>query len=357
MNKSELKTPALLLDLDILESNIKMMSEYLKKRNVHLRPHIKCHKTPEIAKMQIDAGACGVMVAKLGEAEVMTDAGIKDIAIANQIVQEKKIDEFVNLNKYSKVSVAVDNPAIVDKISKIATRKGMDVSLIIEVDVGMGRCGVLQGKPALELAKKVTKSKGIKFGGLMGYEGMAAYVKPLEERKKKCHKCLKKLVDTVHLIEKEGLEVETVSAGATTSFSIAAEYPGITEIEAGSYALMDIAHKMEGVPFNYALSVLTTVVSRPNSDRTIIDGGLKTFTETDGFAKAKDAPGVELYKLDEEHGYLRLKDQGKRLKVGDTLEFIPAYSSTTVNLHDRFYVIKGNEVEYVWKIAARGRVD
>jgi len=357
MDKSEIATPALLLDLQVLESNIREMSTYLQNKNVSLRPHIKCHKTPEIAKLQIDAGARGVMVAKLGEAKVMAQAGIDDIAIANQVVQESKIKELVDLNEHAKVSVAVDNPIIVDKISEVASREGVGVNLIIEVDVGMNRCGVLPGKPAVALARKVSNSRGVLFGGLMGYEGLAAYAKSVEERKKRCHECYKKLVDTVHLVEKAGLKVETVSAGATTSFSIAAEYPGITEIEAGSYVLMDLAHKMEGIPFDYALSVLTTVVSRPSRVRAIIDGGLKTFSETEGFAKAKNMTGIELHQLDEEHGFLRLIDPSLDLRVGDTIEFIPAYSSTTVNLHDKLYVMKGNKVERLWKIAARGRVD
>lgn len=357
MDKTEIPTPALLLDLEVLKSNVRIMSGYLEKKNACLRPHIKCHKTPEIAKMQIDAGACGLMVAKLGEARVMADAGLKDIAIANQVVQEMKIDELVDLSKDAKISVAVDNPIMVNKISNIATKKGVDVSLVIEVDVGMNRCGVSPGKPALDLAKKVSSSNGVTLGGVMGYEGLAAYVKPLEERKRSCHECYKRLVDTADLVEKAGLKLETVSAGATTSFNIAAEYPGITEIEAGSYVFMDLAHKMEGVPFKYALSVLTTVVSRPSRERAIIDGGLKTFSETEGFAKAKDMEGMELHQLDEEHGFLKLSDSSLDLNVGDAVEFIPAYASTTVNLHDKFYIMKGNKVENVWKIAARGRVD
>jgi len=357
MDKSDIPTPALLVDLEVLKSNIRRMSEYLKKKKVCLRPHIKCHKTPEIAKMQIDAGACGVMVAKLGEAKVMADAGIEDIAIANQVVQEMKIKELADLNKYAKISVAVDNPIMVDEISSMATKKGVDVSLIIEVDVGMKRCGVSPGKPTLDLAKKISSSSGATFGGLMGYEGWAAYAKSLEERKKSCHECYEKLVDTVSLIEKAGLETKTVSAGATTSFSIAAEYPGITELEAGSYVFMDLLHRMEGIPFDYALSVLTTIVSRPARDRAIIDGGLKTFSETEGFAKAKGMTSIELYQLDEEHGFLKLTDPSLDLHVGDAVEFIPAYASTTANLHDRLYIMKGNKVEHVWRIAARGRVD
>ncbi len=357
MNKSELKTPALILDLEILKKNIFSMSEYLKKGNVSLRPHIKCHKTPEIAKMQIAAGAAGVMVAKLGEAEVMSNAGIKNIAIANQIVQEQKIKDLADLCRHNEISVAVDSPMVVERMDNIAAREGININAMVEVDVGMGRCGVSPGKPALEMTKKVSESKHLTFRGLMGYEGMAAYIKSFKERKNECHRCYNKLVKTARLIEKEGYEVEVVSAGATTSFSIAAEYPGITEIEAGSYVFMDLAHKMEGVPFDYALYVLTTVISKPSNDRAIIDGGLKTFSETEGFAKAKDISGIELYKLDEEHGYLRLNDEGKKIEVGDTIEFIPAYSSTTVNLHERFYVTKGEKVESTWKIAARGRVD
>jgi D-serine deaminase-like pyridoxal phosphate-dependent protein len=357
MNKLDLKTPALLLDLDILKDNISLMQRYIKKREVILRPHIKCHKTPEIAKMQIDAGARGVMVAKLGEAEVMSNAGIKNIAIANQVVQEKKIEELINLNRHNEVSVAVDNPLIVDLISKIAARENVKIKVMIEVDIGMGRCGVLPGEPAQKLAEKISKSKNIIFDGLMGYEGMAAYEGSFEKRKQRCHVCYKKLIETAHLIEEKGLEVKTVSAGGTTSFSIAAEYPGITEIQAGSYVIMDLMHKIEGVPFDYALSVLTTVVSKPHPYRAIIDGGLKTFSEVGGFPKIKSMEGIELYQLDEEHGYLKIKNQNIQLEVGDTLEFIPAYSSTTVNLHDKFYVMKGDEVQHIWKIAARGRVD
>lgn len=357
MDRSEIPTPALLLDLETLKSNIRLMSEFLENKNACIRPHIKCHKSPEIAKIQIDEGACGVMVAKLGEAKVMVDAGIEDIAIANQVVQEVKIRDLVELNRRAKVSVAVDNPMVVDKISDIASKSRVDVSLIIEVDVGMNRCGVRPGKQALKLAEKVSGSKGVTFGGLMGYEGLAAYVKPFEERKKSCHKCYRELVDTANLIGKAGFNVETVSAGATTSFSIVSEYPGINEIEAGSYVFMDLAHRMEGVPFDYALSVLTTVVSRPSRDRAIVDGGLKTFSETDGFAKSKDTEGIELYQLDEEHGFLKLGDPSLELDVGDAVEFTPAYAATTVNLHDNLYVMKGDKVEHIWKISARGRVD
>ena len=168
MKKSDIETPALIVDIDVLQSNIRMMAEYLKDKPVKLRPHIKCHKTPMIAHMQLKAGAEGITVAKLGEAEVMANAGIDNIYIANQVVQKTKIERLVNLNRYNNISVAVDNPYIVKMLSTIASKKNIVVRVIEEIDVGLNRCGVLPGKPAVDLAKKISGSKGLFFEGVMG---------------------------------------------------------------------------------------------------------------------------------------------------------------------------------------------
>ncbi|MEM2122788.1 MAG: DSD1 family PLP-dependent enzyme [Candidatus Bathyarchaeia archaeon] len=357
MDKRDIATPALLLDFDAFQSNIRMMADYLRDKPVKLRPHAKCHKTPIIAYMQIRAGAKGVTVAKLGEAEVMAKAGISDIYIANQVVQESKMEKLVNLNQYSNVSVAVDNPDVVERLSKIASGKKVDVKVIEEIDVGLNRCGVQPGKPAVDLAKKISRSKGLIFEGVMGWEGHSAFVKDLEERKKECHECYRKTVETVKEIRKIGIDVNTVGAGGTTSFSIAAEYPGINEIQPGSYIFMSLLHSLEGVPFKYSLTVLTTVVSRQAKDRAVIDGGVQTFSTFGGYPKAKGLEGVEIHDLHMEHGLLRLKDPNIKLKPGDTIEFIPYYPDTAINLHDRLYVMKGDAVMDIWKIGARGRVD
>ena len=357
LKKADVETPALLIDFDVLQSNIRMMADYLKDKPVKLRPHIKCHKTPIIAHMQMKAGAKGVTVAKLGEAEVMANAGINDIYVANQVVQKSKIERLVNLNRYSNVSVAVDNPHIVETLSNIASRKNVRVKVIEEIDVGLNRCGVLPGKPAVDLAKKITRSKGLILEGVMGWEGHAAFVSNFKKRKEECNKCYQRSIETVKQMSKAGIEANTVGAGGTCSFNIAAEYPGINEIQAGSYIFMSIMHSLEGVPFKSSLTVLTTVVSRPAKGRAIIDGGAQTFSTFGGYPRAKGVEGVEVYDLHMEHGLLRLKNPSIDLKVGDMIEFVPAYPDTTINLHNKFYVMKGDTVEESWKIEGRGRVD
>lgn len=357
MKKDDLETPALLLDIDALQSNIRMMADYLKNKPVKLRPHAKCHKTPIIAHMQVKAGAKGIAVAKLGEAEVMANSGINDVYIANQVVQTSKLERLAALNEYSTVSVAVDNPTVVETLSKIAVKKNVNVKVILEVDVGLNRCGVPPGKAAADLAKKIVKSKGLIFEGVMGWEGHAAFVADLNKRKEECRRCYKKLIETVKEIKGKGIEVNTVAAGGTTSFSIAAEYPGINEINPGSYIFMSLMHRLEGVPFKHSLSVLTTVVSRSAKDRAIIDGGVQTFSTFWSYPKPKDFEWIEVKALHMEHGILKLKDPNIDLKVGDKIEFIPAYPDTTINLHDKFYIVRGNNVEATWKIGARGRVD
>ena len=182
MTKGDIETPALLLDLDVLQNNIRTMAEYLKDKSVKIRPHTKCHKTPVIAHMQIKAGARGITVAKLGEAEVMANAGIENIFIANQVVQMSKIEKLVNLNRYSNVSVAVDNTDVIDTLSSIASKKNVKINTIVEIDVGLNRCGVLPGKPSVELAKKIVRSKGLLFEGVMGWEGYAAFIEDFTKR-------------------------------------------------------------------------------------------------------------------------------------------------------------------------------
>jgi len=357
MKKSDLQTPCLLLDFDLLKYNVEYMAEYLKGKDVALRPHTKCHKTPIISHLQVRAGAKGIMVAKLGEAEVMAESGIQDIAIGNQIVQESKIRKLVDLNDYCAISVAVDDLEAVNRLSKISSEKDTKIRVLVEVDVGDKRCGVQSAKAAVKLAKMIDKAPGLVFEGIMGWEGMTAFIEDPEERRKKCNECYKMLIDTRDLIEKAGLEVETVSAGGTTSFNMAAEYPGMTEIEAGSYVFMDRAHRIKDVPFKSSLTVLATVTSRPCNDRAVIDAGGKTFSTIGGLPVAIGITGVEVYRLTDEHGCIKLDKPSVDLKIGDTVEFIPAYCPPTVNLHDKLYVTEEDEVKFIWNIEARGRID
>lgn len=358
LDKYEIDTPALLLDQETLERNISRMAEYFEGKEAALRPHIKTHKTPIIAHKQTDAGARGITCAKLGEAEVMAAAGIKDILIANQIVGEK-IGRLVNLAKHVDVIVAVDNLKNVDNLSRAALRREIQLDVLIEVDVRpreWARCGLPPGKPTLQFAEKVLKCEGLRFRGLMGYEAYAL-IRDFEERKAMCTQSMKLLVDTKNMLESSGIDVEIVSAGGTSTYNIAGEYPGITEVQAGSYVLMDtfetsIHPKPE---FECALTVLTTVTSKPSKERAFIDAGKKAFTEEQGMPQPKDVKGIELYKLAEEHGYLRLRNPTRDIDVGDKLEFIPSHCCTTVNLYDNFYCIRNDKLEAIWYIMARGK--
>ncbi len=364
LGKYELDTPALLIDLDVLERNISVMADYFKGVKAGLRPHIKTHKTPIIAHKQLQAGAMGITCQKLGEAEVMAAAGIRDILIANQIVGACKIRRLVNLAKHANVIAGVDNLENAKSLSSAALKKG--IKLNVAMEISMGRCGVEAGKPALALAKEIVKLKGLRFRGIWEHgAGWPDRYTKFEDRKRVHTEALKPFLETKDMLEDAGIDVEIVSGGYTATYNITAEIPGMTEVQPGSYVFMDRAYKaLEGLgPFDCALTVLTTVISRPARDRAITDAGLKAVTPESGtnysdliLPQVKDAEGIELYLLSEEHGWLRLKNPSRDVEVGDKLELIPSHCCTTVNLHDRFYGIRDGKLETIWDISARGKV-
>ena len=354
--KQQLDTPVLLIDLDVMESNIAKMADYFRSVDAELRPHTKTHKTPIIAHKQIQAGAIGVTCAKLGEAEVMVAGGIRDILIANEIVPRQKITRLVNLARHADMMVAVDDSNNVENLSQAALDKDVHLRVLVEVDTGMKRCGVPPGEPALRLAQKVSESKNLIFAGLMGYEGHTVTIPHFEGRKREAEKAIALLIETKELIEKNGLEVEIVSGGGTGTYNITGQFPGVTEVQAGSYIFMDTYYRNVLKDFDCALTVLTSVISRPSKDRAIIDAGMKTVTKESGLPEVKDIDGVELTSLSEEHGKLNLNDSGADLKPGDKLELIPSHGCTTINLHDKFYGIRAGRLESIWDIAGRGKV-
>jgi D-serine deaminase-like pyridoxal phosphate-dependent protein len=356
IHKEQLDTPVLLIDLDVMESNIAKMAEYFRGVDAELRPHTKTHKTPILAHKQIEAGAIGVTCAKLGEAEVMVAGGIKDVLIANEIVTYQKIARLVNLAKHADVMVAVDDPHNVENLSQAAREKGVHLRVLVEVDIGMKRCGVPPGEPALRLAQKAEKAKGLLFAGLMGYEGHTVTIPDFEERKRRTEESLTRLIETKDLIERNGLEVGIVSGGGTGTYNITGQFPGMTEVQAGSYILMDASYRRVLKDFDCALTVLTTVMSRPTEDRAIADAGMKTVTKDSGLPEVKDVSGLEVFHLSEEHGKLDLSNYDADLKPGDRLELIPSHGCTTINLHDRFYGIRDGRLEAIWDIAGRGKV-
>jgi D-serine deaminase-like pyridoxal phosphate-dependent protein len=235
----EIDTPALLLDLDSMERNITRMATAFRGLTAKLRPHAKTHKTPIIAHKQLAAGAIGITCAKLGEAEVMVEGGIRDILLANQIVGTHKISRLVSLARHADLIVAVDDGSNVQDLSQAAQATGVLLRVLVEVDIGMHRCGVAPGEPALSLAQQVEKAPGLQFAGLMGYEGHLVFVPNLEERVHRVHTDMQLLIDTVSFLESRGLPVGIVSAGGTGTAMITGRLPRITEIQAGSYVFMD----------------------------------------------------------------------------------------------------------------------
>ncbi len=360
--KCFIDTPALLIDIEKMEYNIRKMADFFKGKKTNLRPHMKTHKCPTLARKQIEAGAIGITCAKVSEAEVMSRSGIgiNSILIANQIVGGQKINRLVRLAQNIKVIVAVDNYENVRNISKAAVRNRVEIGILVEANIGNNRCGVCPGEPALVLAKKIEKLKGLEFCGLMGYEGFTVFIKSFKERESEVKKAIKKLIDTKKLIEKNGLKCNIVSCGATGTYNISGSIPGVTEIQAGSYATMDGRYsdvEYIGEEFQQALTLLATIISRPTPERAIIDAGMKAITMEFGMPKIKRYNGkAKIYKLTEEHGCIELKEiSNETFNVGDKIEIIPSHGCTTINLHEKFFGIRDDIVETIWPIEARGK--
>ncbi|MCR4427406.1 MAG: DSD1 family PLP-dependent enzyme [Firmicutes bacterium] len=351
----EIETPALLIDLDKFEANIERMARFFEGVTANLRPHAKTHKTPIIAHKQIAAGAHGITCAKLSEAEVMAKAGIRDILIANQIIGESKILRLMGLTRHTDIIVAVDNMQNAQDLSDAASACKTTLNTIIEVDVGMTRSGTRSLDDSVRLARALSTLPGLRFRGIMGYEGHTVYIPDLEKRRAEASKANHLLVETRDAIVGSGMPVEIVSAGGTGTYDIAGTCPGITEIQAGSYIMMDTKYQaVEGLRFEQALTLLATVISRPTKDRAVLDVGLKGITKEFGMPTIKEITGAEISHLSEEHAKVDLNNPSRDLKAGDKVELIPSHCCTTINLHDTYYGIRNGAVETVWDIAARG---
>lgn len=352
----DVDTPALLLDLDVMERNVTRMADAFSALPAKLRPHAKTHKTPLIAHKQLAAGAVGITCAKVGEAEVMVEGGVRDVLIANQIVGVRKITRLVNLAQHADLIVAVDDARNVADLSAAAHAAGVSLRVLVEVNVGQNRCGVEPGEPALALAQHIERAPGLQFAGLMGYEGHLVFVPSLAEREQRVRRDMQGLIDTVSLLESHGFSVDIVSAGGTGTALLTGTLPRVTEIQAGSYVFMDGRYKtVEGVDFECALTVLTTVVSRPRPDRIIVDVGMKTLTHEFGLPRFKGREDLELLGLSEEHGTVKVQDPAIACRPGDRLEIIPSHGDTTLNLHEYYYGVRRGRVEAIWPIAARGK--
>ena len=352
ITKNQIETPALLVDLDILERNIRVMSEYMKDKTSSLRPHFKTDKCPAISHKQISAGAKGITCAKLSEAEVLVASGIKDVLIANQVVDPVKIYRLAGLaHGDAKITVLVDNAENIDALAEAASRVGSTLYVLVELDVGTGKCGVTTAEDVLLLAKKITSARGLVFEGIQAYEGHLGHIADYDKRYIGMQAIIEKVSGVKKLLEDNGLPVNQISGGGTGTYNITGNNTIWTEIQAGSYLFMDLEYNKLGLKFENSLTVLATVIHKRHGTA-ITDAGQKVCSVDCGMPVIKGHPGLKVVEV-EEHGVI--SDENDELEYLQKIEYIPGHCCTTVNLHDRYYCVRNGLLESVWPVSGRGK--
>lgn len=364
MNKAELDTPALLVDMDTMRHNVALMQAKADEKRVALRPHTKTHRTPALARMQIAAGARGITVAKVGEAEVMAAEGIDDIFIANEVVGESKVKRLRALGRKVKMSVGVDNVEQVQALSEAFLHEEHPIDLLIEIEVGERRSGLLPGVDLVELARLIDVTPGVRLKGIFSHEGHSYGAATAADCAALARQSQEDTLLAAQLIRDAGIEVVTVSIGSTPSLLLGTIMPGITEIRPGTYILMDAAQGAAIQDYSRcAATVLATVVSKPTAERVVLDAGVKALTaftrdkgicHTPGYGLIKGT-GVRLSKLYDEHGLILDRTLNQQLRIGDKVEIIPNHICPTCNLYDQMYLVRNGEVVDKLPILGRGR--
>jgi D-serine deaminase-like pyridoxal phosphate-dependent protein len=359
---AELDTPALLVDLDALEANLAEMAAVAGRAGVKLRPHTKTHKSPEIARMQVEAGAAGITCAKLGEAEVMADAGLDDLLIAYPLVGEGKLRRLQELMERARVRVSLDSVEVAEGLGRVGREVGRDVEVLVEVDTGLHRLGCPPGRPTAELVAGVARVPCVEVVGLLTHAGHAYRAGTPEELRRLAEREVLDLVETAALCRGDGIGLEEISVGSTPTARTGALVDGVTEIRPGTYALNDATMMRLGVATEatVAVRVLVTVVARPTDERFAVDAGSKCLT-TDNMGAVPDwllvagRPDLHMDFLSEEHG-VGHRSTGPAPGIGDRLQLIPSHACTTMNLFDVAHGVRGDRVERELRIAGRGKV-
>ena len=354
----ELETPVLLVDLDTLDRNIARMREAIITRaGIGWRPHTKGIKVPALAHKLLQAGALGITCAKLGEAEVMAAAGIRDILIANQVVGASKIARLVRLLRHANVMVAVDCEDHVEALDAAACAAGTRLPVVVEVNVAMDRAGSEPGEPVMALAKRVESCHGLRFAGLMGWEGgRIAGLQDPEEKRHAIEVAVGRLTESADRCRLAGLAVDIVSCGGTGTYWITATLPGVTEVQAGGGIFCDVHYRKNyGVEHEYALTVLTTVISRPTPRRIVCDAGWKSMARVPMLPEPLGVGEVTSLALSAEHATIELGSARSVPRVGDHVEFVVGYSDATVFLHDHLHGIRDGQLEVIWPVLGRGQ--
>ncbi|MCW8084135.1 DSD1 family PLP-dependent enzyme [Sabulicella glaciei] len=356
MREEEVDTPALLLDLDAFEGNLDAMAALLAEHPVKLRAHAKTHKSPVIARLQMERGAIGQCVQKVAEAEVLAWGGIPDVMVTNQVWGARKLARLMALARISRVSVCTDDAAQVAAIEAAAEAAGVRIPVLVEIDVGAARCGVEPGPPAVELAERIAASRHLTFGGLQAYHGSAQHIRAPERRTETIAQAADAARRTVEQLRQRGLDCPVVGGAGTGTFRHEAASGVYTEIQAGSYAFMDAdyARNEEAPPFRHALFVLATVMSAAQPHIAVVDAGHKAIPTDSGLPLVWDRPGVSYAGASDEHGKLTVEDPSLRPRLGEKLRLVPGHCDPTVDRFDWYVGVRKGRVESLWPVAARG---
>ncbi len=355
MALDEVDTPALILDLDTFEANLDRMAALLAGTGVGLRAHAKTHKSPVIAHWQMARGAVGQCVQKVGEAEVLAWGGVPDIMVTNQVVGAGKLARLAALHRLCRIAVCVDDPQQVIWLERAADAARVRLSALVEIDVGMGRCGVSPGPAAVALAERIAASAHLRFGGLQAYHGTAQHMRTPQAREAAIGQGAEATRRTVERLRQRGLECPIVGGAGTGTFPLEVASGVYTEVQCGSYCFMDADYGRNAAApgFSQALFVLATVMSVAQSDIAVVDAGLKALAVDSGMPLAWQRPGVEYVGASDEHGKLRC-EPGARPRLGEKLLLVPGHCDPTVDRYDWYVGVRSGRVECVWPVAARG---
>lgn len=360
MALADVDTPALLLDMDAFEHNLDRLDESLAGFKLRVRPHAKSHKCPEIALRQMGRGAVGVCCQKVSEAEAMVEGGVMNVMVSNQVVGATKLARLAALARRARVSVCVDDPQNVADLDAAARIAGVNIDVLIEINVGANRCGVEPGQPVVDLANRIAGAKQLRLVGLQAYQGAAQHLRTPAERKAAIAKAAQQVRTTLELLHEYGFHPEIIAGAGTGTYLNEAGSGIYTELQVGSYVFMDADYNRNldegGKPvrtFRQSLYVWTTVMSRTAPHRAVVDAGLKALSVDSGLPLVADFAGVEYLRASDEHGVLQLPE-GAPIQLGDKLRLIPGHCDPTVNLYDWLVCVRGDKVEAVWPITARG---
>jgi D-serine deaminase-like pyridoxal phosphate-dependent protein len=363
MHISEIDTPALLVDLDIMERNLGRAAEYARAHDLRLRPHTKTHKSPHLARRQLEAGAAGLTVAKVGEAEVMLAAEPPDLLVHYPVLGRAKLERLMEVARRTRVTVALDSLFAARQLSDAARAAQVTAGVLAEVDVGLGRTGVSPGAELVQLARGILRLPDLDFEGITFYPG---HIKDAEETGRQASAELGRLIHSMlNDLRTAGIPVNIVSGGSTPTLFHSHELPGLTEIRPGTYVFNDLNTVGSGgcTLGDCAASILVTIVSTARPLQIVVDGGSKTFS-SDRLAgspeatwgRVVEAPEAVFHKMNEEHGYIDVSRTNREFSAGDRLRIIPNHICVAVNLHETVYGVRGDRVEECWKVEGRGKL-